>query len=219
MIQEPRGPQNRTKRSKSHCGRHQHRHAGGKNRLRGVLARNDWSPNPAQIVFTQWPAMHRGRARRRVPTGGDAASSADYPFIKGIARGRRDVVPLAWNEDASVRMPCEGASRGASRGIYIQPRFKIRWASRCRRRGARPAAGGRTTRLPSSKTPSTAFSTTKARWPRSHPIRASCSKPVEKWRRARARFIVAPPGAREHHGLVRSGGWTASGYAFAAGHG
>ena len=122
---------------------------------------------------------------------------------------------------ACARTPCKRptARRICRRCTFSRP-SRIRSASPCRRRGAPICcAWSKSSISPSSKTMSTAFSTTSRRWRVLAPDRCivldSLSKKVAPG--VALGFIVSPPRLRENIiASVRSGGWTASGYAFAA---
>ena len=122
---------------------------------------------------------------------------------------------------ACVRTPCKRriAKRICRRSTF-NPSFKIRSASPCPPRAAPICcASSRSSISSSSRTPSTAFSTTSRRWRHWRRTVAWCSTACpRRWRPGLSLgFVVPPLRLRENvMASVRSGGWTASGFAFAA---
>src|SRR5215472_15314140 len=89
------------------------------------LAQAEWSPSPEQLVFTGngWQSIAAALATL-VPTGGRCGVEAlTYPFVKGIAaRLGISLVPLAMDEDGVRPDSVQKAHREANlSAIYIQP--------------------------------------------------------------------------------------------------
>ena len=189
------------------------------------LARNDWSPNPTQIVFTANGRQCIAAALAAVvPTGGRCGVEAlTYPFIKGIAaRLGVTLVPLAMDEDGVRPDAVQKAHREAHlAALYIQPTIQnplgitmppARRADLLRvvEQLGLPIIEDTVYGFLDDRAPLAALA------PDSCIVLDSLSKKVAPG--LALGFIVAPPRLRESiMASVRSGGWTASGYAFAAG--
>jgi DNA-binding transcriptional MocR family regulator len=189
------------------------------------LSRQNWSPRPEQLVFTASGRQYMAAALAAlVPTGGRCGVEAlTYPFIKGIAaRLGVTLVPLAM-DDAGVRPDAvqKAHREGHLSALYIQPVIQnplgmtmpssrrsdlLRVVEKLGLVVIEDAVYGFLDDAP----PLAALA------PDSCVVIDSLSKKVAPG--LALGFIVAPLRLRESiRASVRSGGWTASGYAFAAG--
>jgi DNA-binding transcriptional MocR family regulator len=189
------------------------------------LARDDWKPNPDELVFTGNGRQCAAAALAAlVPPGGRCGVEAlTYPFVKSVAaRLGISLVPLAMDE-AGVRPDAiEKAHREAKlSALYLQPTIHnplgITMPTTRRKEVARllekldlvvieDAIYG----FLSDQVPLAAFA------PKFCVLLDSLSKRVAPG--LTLGFIVSPMHLRETIAAsVRSGGWTGSGYAFAAG--
>ncbi|WP_038385515.1 PLP-dependent aminotransferase family protein, partial [Bradyrhizobium elkanii] len=189
------------------------------------LARKGWTPNPDQIVFTANGRQCIAAALAAVvPPGGRCGVEAlTYPFVKGIAaRLGISLVPLAMDEYGVRPDAVQKAHREAHlSAIYVQPTIQNplsitmppeRRAELLRvveKLGLVVIEDGVYGFL-DDEAPLAALA------PDSCIVLDSLSKKVAPG--LALGFIVSPPRLRESiMAAVRSGGWTASGYAFAAG--
>ncbi|MGY2920997.1 DNA-binding transcriptional MocR family regulator [Bradyrhizobium sp. USDA 3262] len=189
------------------------------------LARKNWTPNPDQIVFTANGRQCIAAALAAVvPPGGRCGVEAlTYPFVKGIAaRLGISLVPLAMDEHGVRPDAVQKAHREAHlSAIYVQPTIQNplsitmppeRRADLLRvveKLGLVVIEDGVYGFL-DDEAPLAALA------PDSCIMLDSLSKKVAPG--LALGFIVSPPRLRESiMAAVRSGGWTASGYAFAAG--
>jgi DNA-binding transcriptional MocR family regulator len=189
------------------------------------LARQNWSPEPEQLVFTASGRQCIAAALAAVvPAGGRCGVEAlTYPFIKGIAaRLGVILVPLAMDE-AGVRPDAVQKAHREARlsALYIQPVIHnplgmtmppsrrtdlLRVVEKLGLVVIEDAVYG----FLDDAAPLAALA------PNSCVVLDSLSKKVAPG--LALGFIVAPFRLRESiMASVRSGGWTASGYAFAAG--
>lgn len=188
------------------------------------LSQGAWSPSPEQLVFTGNGRQSIAAALAAVvPTGGRCGvETLTYPFIKGIAaRLGISLVPLTMDE-AGVRPDAiQQAHREAHlSAIYIQPAVQnplgmtmtpARRADLVRVVEALniPIIEDNVYGFLDNETPLAALA------PNSCIVIDSLSKRVAPG--LTLGFIVPPQRLRESvTASVRSGGWTASGYAFAA---
>ena len=189
------------------------------------MARNGWAPNPEQLVFTANGRQCIAAALSAVvPPGGRCGVEAlTYPFIKGIAaRLGVTLVPLAMDEDGVRPDAVQKAHREAHlSALYIQPTIQnplgmtmpparradiVRVAEKLELPIIEDSVYG----FLSDETPLCALA------PDNCIMLDSLSKKVAPG--LALGFIVAPQRLRENvMAAVRSGGWTAAGYAFAAG--
>src|SRR6201991_2495051 len=189
------------------------------------LARNGWSPNPEQIVFTANGRQCIAAALSAVvPPGGRCGVEAlTYPFIKGIA-ARLGVTlgPLAMDEDGVRPDAVQKAHREAHlSALYIQPTIQNPLGMTMP--AARRAELLRVVeKLDLTVIEDTVYGFLDEETPMAALAPDSCitldslSKKVAPG--LALGFIVSPPRLRERiMAAVRSGGWTASGFAFAAG--
>lgn len=189
------------------------------------LARNGWSPNPDHLVFTANGRQCIAAALAAlVPAGGRCGVEAlTYPFIKGIAaRLGITLVPLAMDEHGARPDAVQKAHREAHlAALYLQPTIQnplgITMPLARRTDILRVAEK---LDLPIIEDTVYGFLVDEAPLAALAPDRClvldSLSKKVAPG--LALGFIVAPPQLRESvMASVRSGGWTASGYAFAAG--
>ncbi|WP_175965818.1 PLP-dependent aminotransferase family protein [Burkholderia sp. BCC0322] len=188
------------------------------------LARDGWAPSPEQLVFT-------GNGRQSiaaavgaiVPTGGRCGvESLTYPFIKGIAvRLGITLVPLAMDEGGVRPDAVLKAHREANlSAIYIQPAIQnpLGMTMNAARREdllrvveklGIPVIEDNVYGFLDDEPPLAALS------PDHCVVIDSLSKKVAPG--LTLGFVVAPRKLRETMmASVRSGGWTASGFAFAA---
>lgn len=188
------------------------------------LANNGWAPSPEQLVFT-------GNGRQSiaaavgaiVPTGGRCGVEAlTYPFIKGIAaRLGITLVPLAMDEGGVRPDSVLKAHREANlSAIYIQPAIQnpLGMTMNAARREdllrvveklGIPIIEDNVYGFLDDEPPLAALS------PDNCVVIDSLSKKVAPG--LTLGFVVAPRRLREAvMASVRSGGWTASGFAFAA---
>jgi len=190
------------------------------------LARKDWHPNAEQIVFTANGRQCIAAALAAlVPPGGRCGVEAlTYPFIKGIAaRLGVTLVPLALDEHGVRPDALQKAHRDAHlSALYLQPTIQnplgitipaarradlLRVIEKFDLTVIEDAVYGF---LDDEQAPLAALA------PDRCIVLDSLSKKVAPG--LALGFIVAPPRLRESlMASVRSGGWTASGYAFAAG--
>src|SRR5215813_7330705 len=189
------------------------------------LSQGAWSPSPDQLVFT-------GNGRQciaatlaaLVPSGGRCGVEAlTYPFVKGIAaRLGITLVPLAMDADGVRPDAVQKAHREAHlSALYIQPTIQnplgmtmpaprraelLRVVEKLDLTVIEDSVYGFLSDAP----PLAAMA------PDRCVVLDSLSKKVAPG--LALGFIVAPPRLRESIlNSIRSGGWTASGYAFAAG--
>src|ERR1700676_3213531 len=184
----------------------------------------DWSPKPEQMVFTANGRQGIAAALAAVvPTGGRCGVEAlTYPFIKGVAaRLGVTLVPLAMDEYGVRPDAVQKARREAHlAALYIQPTIQnplgmtmpgsrradlLRVVEKLGLTVIEDAVYG----FLDNEAPLAALA------PDSCVVLDSLSKKVAPG--LALGFIVPPPRLRESvMASVRSGGWTASGYAFAA---
>jgi DNA-binding transcriptional MocR family regulator len=189
------------------------------------LSRNGWAAPAEQIVFTANGRQCIAAALAAVvPTGGRCGVEAlTYPFVKGIAaRLGVTLVPLAMDENGVRPDAVQKAHREAQlSAIYIQPTIQnplgitmpparradlLRVVEKLGLTVIEDTVYG----FLDDETPLAALA------PDSCIVLDSLSKKVAPG--LALGFIVSPPHLRESvMASVRSGGWTASGYAFAAG--
>lgn len=189
------------------------------------LSRNGWSPNPDQIVFTANGRQCIAAALSAVvaPGGRCGVEALTYPFIKGIAaRLGVTLVPLAMDEDGVRPDAIQRAHRESHlSAIYIQPTIQnplgmtmpparradiVRIAEKLELPIIEDSVYG----FLSDQVPLAVLA------PDNCIFLDSLSKKVAPG--LALGFIVAPMRLRESvMASVRSGGWTAAGYAFAAG--
>ncbi|MBP1882461.1 PLP-dependent aminotransferase family protein [Sinorhizobium mexicanum] len=188
------------------------------------LSQGAWSPSPDQLVFTGNGRQSIAAALASVvPTGGRCGVEAlTYPFIKGIAaRLGISLVPLAMDELGVRPDAVEEAHREAHlSAIYIQPAVQnplgmtmtpARRADLLRvvERLNLPVIEDNVYGFLDNEPPLAALA------PESSIVIDSLSKRVAPG--LTLGFIVPPQRLRESvMASVRSGGWTASGFAFAA---
>jgi DNA-binding transcriptional MocR family regulator len=189
------------------------------------LTRQNWSPDPEQIVFTANGRQCIAAALAAlVPPGGRCGVEAlTYPFIKGIAaRLGVTLVPLAMDDDGVRPDAVQKAHREANlSALYIQPTIQNPLGMTMP--PARRADIVRTVEklhLPVIEDSVYGFLADEAPLsalaPESCILLDSLSKKVAPG--LALGFIVAPLPLRQSiMTSVRSGGWTAAGYAFAAG--
>jgi DNA-binding transcriptional MocR family regulator len=189
------------------------------------LTRKNWSPDPEQIVFTANGRQCIAAALAAlVPPGGRCGVEAlTYPFVKGIAaRLGVTLVPLAMDDDGVRPDAVQKAHREAHlAALYIQPTIQNPLGMTMS--AARRADIVRTVEklgLPVIEDSVYGFLADEAPLsalaPESCILLDSLSKKVAPG--LALGFIVAPLRLRESiMASVRSGGWTAAGYAFAAG--
>ncbi|QPF82859.1 PLP-dependent aminotransferase family protein [Bradyrhizobium genosp. L] len=189
------------------------------------LARKSWQPNPDQIVFTANGRQSIAAALAAVvPPGGRCGVEAlTYPFVKGIAaRLGVALVPLAMDEHGVRPDAVQRAHREAHlSAIYIQPTIQnplsITMPAERRAELLRLVEKLDLTIIEDSvygflddEVPLATLA------PERCIVLDSLSKKVAPG--LALGFLIAPPRLRESiMAAVRSGGWTASGYAFAAG--
>ena len=191
----------------------------------GFMSRQDWSPPAEQIVFTANGRQCIAAALAAVvPPGGRCGVEAlTYPFIKGIAaRLGVTLVPLAMDEQG-VRPDAVHKAHRETRlsAVYVQPTIHnplgITMPASRRADLLRVVEKLGLTVIEDTvygflddETPLAALA------PESCIVLDSLSKKVAPG--LALGFIVSPRRLRESiMASVRSGGWTASGYAFAAG--
>src|SRR5882757_4350308 len=188
------------------------------------LSRKSWTPNPDQIVFTANGRQCIAAALAAVvPPGGRCGVEAlTYPFVKGIAaRLGITLVPLAMDEHGVRPDAVQKAHREAHlSAIYIQPIIQNPLGM------TMPTARRADLLRVVEKLDLTIIEDNVYAFLDDQPPLAvlapdrcivvdSLSKKVAAG--LALGFIVAPPRLRENViASVRSGGWTASGYAFAA---
>jgi DNA-binding transcriptional MocR family regulator len=190
------------------------------------LARKDWFPGAEQIVFTANGRQCIAAALAAlVPPGGRCGVEAlTYPFVKGIAaRLGVTLVPLAMDEHGVRPDALQKAQREAHlSALYLQPTIQnplgitmpaarradlLRVIEKLDLTVIEDAVYGF---LDDEQAPLAALA------PDRCIVLDSLSKKIAPG--LALGFIVAPPRMRESlMASVRSGGWTASGYAFAAG--
>lgn len=190
------------------------------------LARNGWRPSPDHIVFTANGRQCIAAALAAlVPPGGRCGvEPLTYPFVKGIAaRLGVTLVPLAMDENGVRPDAVQKAHREARlSALYVQPVIHnplgitmppARRADLLRvvdKLGLPVIEDAVYSFLDDEAAPLAALA------PDSCIVLDSLSKKVAPG--LTLGFIVAPPRLREAiMASVRSGGWTASGYALAAG--
>lgn len=189
------------------------------------LARKDWSPDPDQMVFTANGRQCIAAAlAAAVPNGGRCGVEAlTYPFIKDIAaRLGVTLVPLAMDEDGVRPDAVQKAVREAHvSALYIQPTIHnplgITMPAPRRAELVRVVQKLDLTIIEDTvysflgdRTPLAALA------PDHSIVLDSLSKKVAPG--LALGLIVSPPRLRERvMAAVRSGGWTASGFALAAG--
>src|ERR1700726_5281182 len=188
------------------------------------LSQGAWSPTPEQLVFTGNGRQSIAAALAAiVPTGGRCGVEAlTYPFIKGIAaRLGILLVPLAMDEGGVRPDSVQKAHREAHlSAIYIQPAIhnplgmtmtSARRADLLRvvEKLNLPIIEDNVYGFLDNEPPLAALA------PESCIVLDSLSKKVAPG--LSLGFVVPPQRLRESvRASVRSGGWTASGYAFAA---
>ncbi|KVF78145.1 GntR family transcriptional regulator [Burkholderia sp. FL-7-2-10-S1-D7] len=188
------------------------------------LANNGWAPSPEQLVFTGNGRQSIAAAVAAiVPTGGRCGVEAlTYPFIKGIAaRLGITLVPLAMDEGGVRPDSVLKAHREANlSAIYIQPAIQnpLGMTMNAARREdllrvveklGIPIIEDNVYGFLDDEPPLAALS------PDNCVVIDSLSKKVAPG--LTLGFVVAPRRLREAvMASVRSGGWTASGFAFAA---
>lgn len=202
--------------------------SGGTPAIRGVaaahLSQHGWSPTPDQLVFTGNGRQSIAAAVAAVvPTGGRCGVEAlTYPFIKGIAaRLGISLVPLALDAGGVRPDSVQKAHReGALSAIYIQPAIQnpLGMTMNTARREellrvvqklAIPVIEDNVYGFLDDGPPLAALA------PDTCIVIDSLSKKVAPG--LTLGFIVPPRRLRESvMSSVRSGGWTASGFAFAA---
>src|SRR5215468_9163147 len=202
--------------------------SGGTPALRSVaaafLSQGAWSPSPEQLVFTGNGRQSIAAALAAVvPPGGRCGVEAlTYPFIKGIAaRLGISLVPLAMDEGGVRPDSVQKAHREAHlSAVYVQPAIHnplgVTMPSARRADILRVVE---TLDLPIIEDNVYGFFDDEpplaALAPASCIVIDSLSKRVAPG--LTVGFIVPPPRLRESvMAAVRSGGWTASGFAFAA---
>ena len=189
------------------------------------LARNDWSPAPEHIAFTGNGRQCIAAALAAVvPTGGRCGVEAlTYPFVKGIAaRLGVTLVPLAMDEHGVRPDAVQKAHREAHlSAIYVQPIIQNPLGM------TMPPARRTDLMRVVEKLDLTVIEDIVYGFLDDEPPLAalapnrcitldSLSKKVAPG--VALGFLVTPPRLRESVlAAVRSGGWTASGFAFAAG--
>jgi DNA-binding transcriptional MocR family regulator len=189
------------------------------------LARKDWSPDAGQIVFTANGRQCIAAALAAVvsPGGRCGVESLTYPFIKGIAaRLGVTLVPLAMDEHGVRPDAVQKAHRDAHlSALYLQPIMQNPLGI------TMPPARRTDLVRVIEKLGLTVIEDTVYGFLGDEPPLAalapdhcivldSLSKKVAPG--LALGFMVSPPRLRESiMASVRSGGWTASGYAFAAG--
>ncbi len=189
------------------------------------LSREDWSPAADQLVFTANGRQCIAAAlAAMVPSGGRCGVEAlTYPFIKDIAaRLNVTLVPLAMDENGVRPDAVQKAHREAHlSALYVQPTIQnplgmtmpqARRADLLRvvEKLGLPVIEDTVYGFLDEETPMAALA------PDSCITLDSLSKKVAPG--LALGFIVSPPRLRERiMAAVRSGGWTASGFAFAAG--
>jgi DNA-binding transcriptional MocR family regulator len=189
------------------------------------LSRKDWSPGAEQIVFTANGRQCIAAALAAVvaPGGRCGVESLTYPFIKGIAaRLGVTLVPLAMDEHGVRPDAVQKAHRDAHlSALYLQPIMQnplgitmpparradlVRVIEKLNLTVIEDTVYG----FLGDESPLAALA------PDSCIVLDSLSKKVAPG--LALGFIVSPPRLRQSiMASVRSGGWTASGYAFAAG--
>ncbi|MFH5252879.1 PLP-dependent aminotransferase family protein [Burkholderia semiarida] len=188
------------------------------------LSHADWAPSPDQLVFTGNGRQSIAAAVAAVvPTGGRCGVEAlTYPFIKGIAAKLGiTLVPLAMDEDGVRPDAVQRAHREARlSAIYIQPAIQnpLGTTMNAARRAdllrvidtlGIPVIEDNVYGFLGDAPPLAALA------PDACIVIDSLSKKVTPG--LTLGFIVPPPRLRESvMASVRSGGWTASGFAFAA---
>ncbi|MFP3552261.1 PLP-dependent aminotransferase family protein [Paraburkholderia sp. SIMBA_049] len=188
------------------------------------LSQDGWSPAPDQVVFTGNGRQSIAAAVAAVvPTGGRCGVEAlTYPFIKGIAaRLGISLVPLAVDEGGVRPDSVQKAHReGALSAIYVQPAIQnpLGMTMKSARREdllrvvqklGIPIIEDNVYGFLDDEPPLAALA------PDTCIVIDSLSKKVAPG--LTLGFIVAPQPLRESvMASVRSGGWTASGFAFAA---
>jgi DNA-binding transcriptional MocR family regulator len=190
------------------------------------LARKDWFPGAEQIVFTAngRQCIAAALAALVQPGGRCGVEALTYPFIKGIAaRLGVTLVPLAMDEYGVRPDALQKAHREAHlSALYLQPTIQnplgitmpparradlLRVIEKLDLTVIEDAVYGF---LDDEQAPLAALA------PDRCIVLDSLSKKIAPG--LALGFIVAPPRLRESlMASVRSGGWTASGYAFAAG--
>ena len=189
------------------------------------MARKDWSPDAGQMVFTANGRQCIAAALAAVvsPGGRCGVESLTYPFIKGIAaRLGVTLVPLAMDEHGVRPDAVQKAHRDAHlSALYLQPIVQNPLGI------TMPPARRTDLVRVIEKLGLTVIEDTVYGFLGDEPPLAalapdrcivldSLSKKVAPG--LALGFIVTPPRLRESiMASVRSGGWTASGYAFAAG--
>lgn len=189
------------------------------------LSRKEWSPNPEQIIFTANGRQCIAAALAAVvpPGGRCGVESLTYPFIKGIAaRLGVTLVPLAMDEHGVRPDAVQKAHRDAHlSALYIQPIIQNPLGITLP-----PARRADLARVIEKLGLTTIEDTVYGFLDDEPPLAAlapdrcvvldSLSKKVAPG--LALGFIAAPMRLRESiMASVRSGGWTAAGYAFAAG--
>lgn len=192
----------------------------------GFLSQDGWSPSPDQLVFTGNGRQSIAAAVAAViPTGGRCGVEAlTYPFIKGIAaRLGISLVPIAMDEGGVRPDAVQKAHREANlSAIYLQPAIQnpLGMTMNAARREdllhvveklGIPVIEDNVYGFLDDEPPLAAIA------PDLCIVIDSLSKKVAPG--LTLGFIVPPRRLRESvMASVRSGGWTASGFAFAAAH-
>jgi DNA-binding transcriptional MocR family regulator len=188
------------------------------------LSKGAWSPAPEQLVFTGNGRQSIAAALAAVvPTGGRCGVEAlTYPFVKGIAaRLGISLVPLAMDDEGVRPDSVQKAHREAHlSSIYVQPAVQNPLGMtmpparrtdllRVIEKLGLPVIEDNVYGFFDNEPPLAALA------PDSCIVIDSLSKRVAPG--LTVGFIVPPPRLRESvTASVRSGGWTASGFAFAA---
>ena len=189
------------------------------------LARHDWSPAPDQLVFTAGGRQCIAAALAAVvPPGGRCGVEAlTYPFVKGIAaRLGVMLVPLAMDEHGVRPDAVQKAHREAHlSAIYVQPVIQNPLGMTmplARRIDLMRVVD----KLDLTVIEDTVYGFLEDETPLAALAPDNCITLDSLSKKVAAGlalgFIVSPPHLRESvMGSVHSGGWTASGFALAAG--
>ncbi|WP_445682308.1 aminotransferase-like domain-containing protein [Radicibacter daui] len=188
------------------------------------LARDGWAPSPHQMVFTGNGRQCIAAALTTlVPTGGRCGVEAlTYPFIKGIAsRLGISLVPLALDKKGLRPDAVEKAHREARlSALYVQPNVQNPLGMTMPpARRAEIVRMAEKLDLPVIEDSVYSFLDDAAPLAALAPDRCITIDSLSKRTSPGLAigFLVAPPALRESiMASVRSGGWTASGFAFAA---
>lgn len=191
----------------------------------GFLARGGWTPSPDHMVFTANGRQCIAAALTAVvPPGGRCGVEAlTYPFVKGIAaRLGITLVPLAMDEHGVRPDAVQRAHREARlSALYIQPVVHNPLGMTMP-----PARRAELLRVVEKLDLTVIEDTVYGFLDDTPPLAAeapACCIVLDSLSKKVAPglalgFIITPPALRENlMAAVRSGGWTASGYALAAG--